>query len=138
MAGKDKRPYLRLDIDWFDDPKFIDFETKNGHKLTGDALKVFTVCRTLDREEMTGIVDMNNSADAALLARKCNLTDKALRKLLDAMAQCSLIDKCGYELGLVGSERTIFEAEESARRKAQSSEAIRKRWEAEKRRRSGE
>lgn len=116
--------YMKLDLDWMDDDKFIEFEALNGHRYTGDAIKVFTVCRLCG-----GAIRTDNVAHMVKLRRKTDLGDDALSDLLHRMAQVGLIDQTAYtELGIIGSRRTMQEGEEAEKRKESARRNIAKRW----------
>ena len=51
------KPYIKLDTDWYDDPKVLDFQDRYGKAALVDLIKLFCVLG-----EFYGTIDLKDNA----------------------------------------------------------------------------
>lgn len=88
MAGISEAIWIKLDRDWLQDIKVIDFKRKYGKAALVDVVQLFI----LMQQYPDGLVDMNaerNVANAELIIGK---KGRKLSEFLDRAAGCGLID----------------------------------------------
>lgn len=116
--------YIKLDMDWYDDPKVLEFKDLYGKAALVDVVKLFCALG-----EFFGQIDLNESAQRLHLKKVLSKTDKSLRSFLEKCASVDLIDKEAYEaFGRVGSARSIRDGEARSRRKQRALDGANKRW----------
>ena len=100
MAAK---PYMKLDTDWYDDPKVLDFQDRYGKAALVDLIKLFCVMA-----DFYGTIDLKDNGQKIRLQQVLGKNGKALTAFLDKVASCDLINAEAYHgLQRVGSERSI-------------------------------
>lgn len=100
MAAK---PYIKLDCDWYDDPKTLDFQDRYGKTALVDLVKLFCVLG-----EFYGTIDLKDNGQKIRLQQVLGRKGKALASFLDKVASCGIINAEALELlQRVGSDRSI-------------------------------
>ena len=100
MAAK---PYIKLDCDWYDDPKVLDFEDRFGKSALVDLVKLFCVLG-----EHYGSIDLKDNGQKIRLQQVLGKKGKALATFLDKVAACGLINGEAYHgIQRIGSERSV-------------------------------
>lgn len=100
MAAK---PYIKLDTDWYDDPKVLDFQDRYGKAALVDLIKLFCVLG-----EFYGSIDLKDNGQKIRLQQVIGKKGKALTSFLDKAASCGIINAEAYKaLQRVGSDRSI-------------------------------
>lgn len=100
MAAK---PYIKLDTDWYDDPKVLDFQDRYGKAALVDLVKLFCVLG-----EFYGSISLKDNGEKIRLQQVLGKKGKALIAFLDKVAACNLINAEAYrELQRIGSDRSI-------------------------------
>lgn len=129
--GYREADWMKLDLDWYRDEKIRRFENKYGSKYTGNILKVFAVCRSLDREDYPAIINTNDEVDMDLLVEALKISKKSAFNLLEKMATFHLIKpEPFFNLGLVGNDRISHDLEKWRAHEAHQEDLSRKRSEA--------
>ena len=88
MAGKNEAVWIKLDSNWLQDLKIIDFRSKYGKAALVDVVQLFI----LMQQYPDGLVDMTqdkNVANAELIIGK---KGAKLLQFLDRVAECDIID----------------------------------------------
>ena len=97
------KPYIKLDTDWYDDPKVLDFQDKYGKAALVDLVKLFCVLG-----EFYGLIDLKDNGQKIRLQQVLGKKGKALTAFLDKVASCEIIKSEAYKgLRLIGSDRSI-------------------------------
>ena len=100
MAAK---PYIKLDCDWYDDPKILDFQDRYGKAALVDLVKLFCVLG-----EFYGTIDLKDNGQKIRLQQVLGKKGKALTAFLEKVASCDIINAEAYKaLQRVGSDRSI-------------------------------
>ena len=100
MAAK---PYIKLDTDWYDDPKVLDFQDRYGKAALVDLVKLFCVLG-----EFYGSIDLKDNGQKIRLQQVIGKKGKALTAFLDKVASCGSINAEAYKaLQRIGSDRSI-------------------------------
>lgn len=100
MAAK---PYIKLDTDWYDDPKVLDFQDRYGKAALVDLVKLFCVLG-----EFYGSIDLKDNGQKIRLQQVIGKKGKALTSFLDKVASCGIINAEAYKaLQRIGSDRSI-------------------------------
>ena len=107
------KPYIKLDTDWYDDPKILDFQDQFGKSALVDVVKLFCVLG-----EFYGQIDLKENAQKLRLQQVLGKKGKALATFLDRAASCAIISADAlHGLQRVGSERSIKDGETRMKRK---------------------
>lgn len=113
MTGMATKPYMKLDLDWHDDPKVLDFQDRYGKAAVVDLIKLFCV-----EAEFFGSVDLKDNGQKIKLQQVLGKKGKSLTTFLDKVASCGLIDPDAYSaLGRVGSARSMKDGKARANRR---------------------
>ena len=100
MAAK---PYIKLDCDWYDDPKILDFQDRYGKAALVDLVKLFCALG-----EFYGTIDLKDNGQKIRLQQVLGKKGKALTAFLEKVASCDIINAEAYKaLQRVGSDRSI-------------------------------
>ena len=100
MAAK---PYIKLDTDWYDDPKVLDFQDRYGKAALVDLVKLFCVLG-----EFYGSIDLKDNGQKIRLQQVIGKKGKALTAFLDKVASCGIINAEAYKaLQRISSDRSI-------------------------------
>ncbi len=78
--------YIKLDLDWYDDPKILEFVDLYGKAALVDVIKLFCVM-----SEFFGEVDLNERAQLLRIQKVLGKKGKALRTFLDRCAGVDII-----------------------------------------------
>lgn len=101
------KPYIKLDLDWHEDPKVLEFQMRYGKAALVDLIDLDCALG-----EFYGSIDLGDTAQRMKLERYVGKRGKALAKFLDKVASCGLIDAEAYkELRRIGSERSVRDGE---------------------------
>ena len=97
------KPYMKLDFDWYEDPKVLDFQDRHGKAALVDLIKLFCVMG-----EFYGQIDLKDNAQKLRLQKVLNKRGKALVAFIDKVANCDLVDAEAWKgLQRIGSDRSI-------------------------------
>lgn len=97
------KPYIKLDVDWYDDPKIDLFQHRHGKAALVDVVKLFCVLG-----EFYGTVDLKDDEQRLRLQKVVGKKGKALIAFLDKVAACGIINEEAYRgLQRIGSNRSI-------------------------------
>ena len=97
------KPYIKLDTDWYDDPKVLDFQDRYGKAALVDLVKLFCVLG-----EFYGLIDLKDNGQKIRLQQVLGKKGKALTTFLDKVASCEIIKSEAYKvLRVIGSDRSI-------------------------------
>ena len=100
MAAK---PYIKLDTDWYDDPKILDFQDRYGKAALVDVVKLFCVLG-----EFYGSIDLKDNGQKIRLQQVLGKKGKALSSFLEKAASCGIISAEALEgIQRVGSDRSV-------------------------------
>lgn len=97
------KPYMKLDLDWYEDSKVDLFQSRYGKAALVDLVKLFCVL-----SEFYGSVDLKDDEQKLRLQKVLGKKGKALTSFLDKVADCRLIDTEAYRgLQRIGSKRSM-------------------------------
>ena len=100
MAAK---PYIKLDTDWYDDPKILDFQDQYGKAALVDIVKLFCVLG-----EFYGSIDLKDNGQKIRLQQVLGKKGKALTSFLEKVAACGIINAEAFHgFQRIGSERSM-------------------------------
>lgn len=109
---------MKLDWDWREDPRMMEFEDEFGKAALVDVIELYCLL-----SEFYGVLDMSDKGQRLKAQRKLGMTKDELDAFLDKVASCGLISKDVWEaLGKVSSERSIKDG--SARRTRRESASL--------------
>ncbi len=114
-----KSRYVRLDLDWREDPKALLFADKR--KKAGLADWVSVMCLMA---EFGGGFSMADPGTVLRVRKALGMKDAECRKLFGDLAECGLIDAGAWERSrLVTSRRAMSDAERAAKRRSYAANA---------------
>lgn len=97
------KPYIKLDLDWRDDPKVMLFEERHGKSALVDVVQLFCLMA-----EFGGSIDMNDEAARLRVQKVLGKRGKSLDQFLARCADCGIVSKEGWDvLKRIGSDRSI-------------------------------
>ncbi|MBQ9000232.1 MAG: hypothetical protein IJ087_00065 [Eggerthellaceae bacterium] len=107
------KPYIKLDTDWYDDPKVLDFQDRYGKAALVDLIKLFCVLG-----EFYGTIDLKDNAQKLRLQQVLGKKGKPLLAFLDKVSACALINEEAYRgIQRIGSDRSLKDGEARRKRK---------------------
>lgn len=99
--------WIKLDVDWREDPKVLLYQERHGKAALVDLIDVFCLMG-----EFEGVLNLNDDAQRLYAQRRLGRKERAMRTLLDGMAECGLISATELEAhGYVCSERSRRDGE---------------------------
>lgn len=105
--------WMRLDLDWRDDPKVMDYEDRHGKAALVDLIGLFCLLAEFD-----GTIDLKDNGNRLAAQKRLGKKGKALDRFLDGVAECGLISADAWHGALrVGSDRSVREGEVRRRRR---------------------
>lgn len=111
--------YIKLDFDWFADPKVLVFEDSYGKESVVDVIKLFCALG-----EFYGRIDLREQAQRLHLQQVLGMKGDSLDGFLEQCAQVGLIRKDWYEgFQVVGSDRSVRDGKAREKRKEYAHEA---------------
>lgn len=97
------KPYMKLDFDWYEDSKVLDFQDRFGKAALVDLLILFCVLG-----EFYGQIDFKDNGQKLRLQKALGKKGKALVTFIDRVADCDLINAEAWKaLQRIGSDRSI-------------------------------
>lgn len=113
------KPYIKLDLDWREDPKVMDYEDRYGKAALVDLVMLFCALG-----EGGGTIDMKDNGQKLHLQRVVGKKGKPLETWLDRVAECGLIDADAWHaVRRIGSERSIRDGTARQKRRQYAAEA---------------
>lgn len=107
------KAYIKLDCDWYDDPKVLDFQDQFGKAALVDLVKLFCVLG-----EFYGSIDLKDNGQKIRLQQVLGKKGKALTAFLGKVASCGIINAEALEgLQRIGSDRSLKDGEARRKRK---------------------
>lgn len=107
------KPYIKLDMDWREDPKVMLFEERYGKAALVDWVAL--MCLMASSAAASALMTKRRSWRVQKVLRK---KAKATEQFLEKCADCGLIDEEGlYTFRRVGSARSIKDGEARAKRR---------------------
>lgn len=105
--------YIRLDLDWREDPKTMLFEERRGKGALADWVSVMCLMA-----EFGGGFSMAEPGTVLRVRKALGMTEARCRKLFGDLAECGLIIPSAWEgTQLVTSRRAMADAERVAKRR---------------------
>lgn len=99
--------YIKLDLDWYDDPKILEFQDRYGKASLVDVIKLYCALG-----EFYGQIDLKERAQALHLQKVLGKKGKALDAFLEKCASVNLIKADAYKaFRRVASDRSIRDGE---------------------------
>lgn len=113
------RNFIKLDWDWREDPKAMDFESRHGKAAMVDWVMLMISMQEIPPLEASpGIIDYNDNGQRLKLERNMGKKGKALERFVGWCAECGLVSADEWErFRHIGSSRSVHDAEARARRK---------------------
>lgn len=96
--------WMKLDTDFWHDPKFVLIIKEKGEAVAFRAVKVIALINRAD-----GQIDLNDPMQKAWAQAELGMGDKAFTSLLKTLATYHLIIPENLEVGIVNSRRTVAE-----------------------------
>lgn len=122
--------YIKLDWDWADDPKVMEFRELNGKAALFDLVQFYIAL-----SKVGGVFDFNDRQSVLVMQSTLGKRGKALMTFINKVAACGLIDKDAWEqLKRAGSDRSIKDAEAMEKRRDYAAEASKAAAEARRKR----
>ena len=107
------KPYIKLDMDWREDPKVMLFEERYGKAALVDWVALMCLMG-----EFGGSFCLDDEATQLRVQKVLRKKAKATEQFLEKCADCGLIDEVGlYTFRRVGSARSIKDGEARAKRR---------------------
>lgn len=111
--------YIKLDFDWYDDPKILVYEDTFGKESLVDVVKLFCALG-----EFHGIIDLNEPAQRLHIQKVLGLKGEALDAFLDQCALCEIIRADWYQtMRKIGSDRSLRDGDARKKRRNYAKEA---------------
>ena len=116
--------WIRLDTDFYHDPKFLALQRDKGKNACFDCIRVWCLCH-----ENYGVVDINDHKMRLWLEEELGIRGKRLASYLKTLADCELIDPEEFAQGRVTSKRLKREGLKRKDSEDKARYAAEKRWE---------
>lgn len=114
-----KSRYVRLDLDWREDPKTMLFEELHGKAALADWVSVMCLMA-----EAGGGFSMAERGMSLRVRKALGMTEARCMKLFDSLAECGLITFSAWKsMRLVTSCRAQEDAERAAKRRTYAANA---------------
>ena len=131
------KTWLKLDTDFFSDPKIELLVAKNGEKTAWFWLKIVAISYEIESEislfdgqrttRVRGAIDMKDDMSRIHLESRMGLSSAKLRSVVDKCCDCGLFDKQLWESAqVITSERMLAQGEAMARSREAKREAGRR------------
>lgn len=116
MAGS---RYIKLDLDWRDDPKTMVLEERHGRGTLADWVSVMCLMA-----EFGGSFSMDDAGTVLRVKKALGKSAALCLKIFGQLAECGLIDAQAWERSrTVTSRRAMADAERAAKRRRYAADA---------------
>ena len=111
--------YIKLDWDWLDDPKVVDFRDRYGKAALVDLVQFYVAL-----SKVGGTFSATDRPSVLVVQQTVGKRGNALMQFVDKLASCGLVDQEAWtNLGIAGSARSIKDAEARAKLRDYAREA---------------
>ncbi len=111
--------YVRLDLDWRDDPKTMLLEERHGRGSLADWVSVMCLMA-----EFGGSFSMDDTGTVLRVRKALGKSAALCQKMFGQLAECGLIDPEAWQRSkLVTSRRAMADAERVAKRRRYAADA---------------
>ena len=104
--------YCKWDYGWWRDEKVRYLIHRGGDAAAFHYMKLVTIIYECSSEELPGVLDMNDEITQVNVLFEMGMDEQSCSKLLNLLFDARLFERDWYELGKLGSERTVREATE--------------------------
>ncbi len=96
--------FIKLDLNWRDDAKVMDFEDRHGKASLVDVIGLYCLMA-----EFEGCIDLGNRGQRLRCEAALKKKGKALDKFLADAAECGIVNPEWLAAGRVGNERSVHD-----------------------------
>ncbi len=105
--------WIKLDHHWREDPKVMLYEAEHGKAALVDVIELFCLL-----SEFGGSIDLGDKGARLRCEKQLGLKGAKLDRFVDSVAECGIVSAEWWESrGVVGSERSLRDAEKRQRRR---------------------
>lgn len=105
--------WIKLDHHWRDDPKVMVYEAEHGKAALVDVIELFCLM-----SEFGGVIDLGDKGARLRCEKQLGIKGAKLDRFVDSVAACGIVSAEWWDArGIVGSERSLRDAEKRQRRR---------------------